>query len=29
MSQDKNSEKKEKPKPTEEKLYHCDTEDEE
>ena len=29
MSEDKNSGKKEKPKPTEEKLYHCDTEYEE
>ena len=29
MSEDKNSGKKEKPKPNEEKLYHCDTEYEE
>ena len=29
MSEDKNAEKKEKPKPTEEQLYYCDSEDEE
>tara|TARA_B100001758_G_scaffold247366_1_gene264917 strand:- start:410 stop:3400 length:2991 start_codon:yes stop_codon:yes gene_type:complete len=29
MSEDKNGEKKEIPKPDEEKLYHCDSEDEE
>ena len=29
MSEDKNGEKKEKPKPTEDKLYHCDSDDEE
>ena len=29
MSKDKNADKKEKPKPIEDKLYHCDSDEEE